>query len=332
MSFALKGISGDHFQRLNHFFGNGFEGDRLVEHSQKINHHAVEGQSNDWYFDGIRMGYSEWHYKKPVSLKWSYDIQVDMVTFQANLNGSIFMGNELNQPLQLFGGYQHNLFYSNGNDSNEGFLKSERLRTSMFFVQFTKDAFLHLTKDANEVLNRFSDNVLNGQRALLSPANLPVDPNMLNLIKSVVNCRYKDGLKKMYLLSKSIELLVLQAEACNAAQRATYKYIKTHYDKECILHAHEYIMHHLEEPPSLSELAKIIGINEYKLKRGFKEVFNTTVFGYLSDARLELAKNDLLEKNKSIAEIASALGYSSIQHFSFAFKKKFGVAPSKYSG
>lgn len=48
-----------------------------------------------------------------------------------------------------------------------------------------------------------------------------------------------------------------------------------------------------------------------------------------SDARLEIAKNDLLGRRKTIGEIASELGYSSVQHFSSTFKKKFGFSPEK---
>jgi len=88
-------------------------------------------------------------------------------------------------------------------------------------------------------------------------------------------------------------------------------------------------MNHLEEPPGLSELATIIGINEYKLKRGFREMFGNTVFGYLANARLEIAKNNLLENKKTVSEIAAELGYSSLQHFSSAFKEKFGISPGK---
>jgi len=330
MGFAIKGVSDDHFQQLNQFFLNGFESDKLMEQSQTISLPFVEGHSNEWYFDGIRMGYSDWHYKKPVELKWNYNTSVDLVTFQANLNGSLYMGTEAARAIPLFRNYQHNLFYANANDSNEGFLKGERLRTSMFFIQFTKEKFLRLTTGANEVLNRFSDNVLNGRSTNLSTNNLPVEAGMLNLIKSIVDCRYKDNLKKMYLLSKSIEFLVIQAEACNKSIEPTYKYIKTTYDKECVMNAREYITTHLEKPPGLSQLAKIIGINEYKLKRGFKEIFNNTVFGYLSDLRLDLAKNDLLEGRKNASEIASELGYSSPQHFSTAFKKKFGASPNKF--
>jgi AraC-like DNA-binding protein len=173
----------------------------------------------------------------------------------------------------------------------------------MFFIQFTRDKFLHITSDANDALNRFSSDVLSGRSTLLSSSNLPVDAGMQNLIKSIVDCRYKDNLKKMYLLSKAIEFLVMQAETCNLSMAPNYKYIKTAYDKECVMYAREYIMTHMDKPPSLSQLAKIIGINEYKLKRGFKEIFNNTVFGYLSEVRLELAKNDLLETKKPLPKL-----------------------------
>jgi len=82
----------------------------------------------------------------------------------------------------------------------------------------------------------------------------------------------------------------------------------------------------------LVELARIVGLNEYKLKHGFKEIFQTTVFGYLAEKRLELARDYLIDPNKSITDIADLLGYSSIQHFSFAFKKKFGHSPKEGRG
>jgi AraC family transcriptional activator of pyochelin receptor len=133
----------------------------------------------------------------------------------------------------------------------------------------------------------------------------------------------------MFFFSKSIEMLVLQAESFNKLLYKKSLYIKNDYDKERILFARDYLIKHIERPPTLTQLSKIAGINEYKLKRGFKETFNQTAFEYLSDVRLETAKNDLLDKTKSITEIAFELGYSSLQHFSAAFKKKFGVAPSK---
>jgi AraC-like DNA-binding protein len=56
-------------------------------------------------------------------------------------------------------------------------------------------------------------------------------------------------------------------------------------------------------------------------------MYQTTVFGYLAEKRLELARDYLSDPNKSVTDIADLLGYSSIQHFSYAFKKKFGHSP-----
>ncbi len=55
---------------------------------------------------------------------------------------------------------------------------------------------------------------------------------------------------------------------------------------------------------NLSEIAQHVGLNEYKLKRGFKETFNNTVFGYLTEQRLQLAKQYLLDTQQTAAEIS----------------------------
>ena len=80
----------------------------------------------------------------------------------------------------------------------------------------------------------------------------------------------------------------------------------------------------LDVTPSITELARAVGVNEKKLCYGFKEVFGTTVFGYLYDYKMELAQQLLLHTDKSIGEIALTCGYDYISHFSTAFKKKFG--------
>lgn len=84
----------------------------------------------------------------------------------------------------------------------------------------------------------------------------------------------------------------------------------------------------LHNPPTIIALSKLIGINEYKLKKGFKELFGTTIFGYIHQNRMTLAKSLLLDTTKSVKEVAYQIGYSSPQHFSNAFKKEFGVTPN----
>jgi AraC-like DNA-binding protein len=329
MAFELIQIPEFNNQLVNDFFQNGAKTNSLVEHTAKTSLPAVGFQSHEWYFDGIRMSYSDWDFKEAVDIQWNYDINIELVTFMANLKGSVWMDVKGGTPFPLMGNHQHNLFYSKTSTSDKGIIKREGSSASMFFLQFTKDAFLRLTENANEAISRFSDDVVSGRETSLAPANLALEAPMRNMINNILHCQYKDGLKKMYLLSKSIEFLVIQAEASNALSVGSKGYKITKPDRDCLMHAREYIMGNLESPPSLSELARIIGMNEYKLKRGFKETFGNTVFGYLSDARLEIAKNNLLETRKQVTEIAFDLGYSSVQHFSGAFKKKFGVSPAK---
>ena len=132
----------------------------------------------------------------------------------------------------------------------------------------------------------------------------------------------------MFLLSKSIELLVLSAESYSYSENKKEIFVKNKSDKEKIIAVRDLINENLNCPPNLNQIAKTIGLNEYKLKRGFKEVFNNTVFGYLTEQRLNLALQYLKDTQKTSSEIAYCLGYATPQHFSNAFKKKFGFAPN----
>ena len=203
----------------------------------------------------------------------------------------------------------------------------EELSMKSFMVQLTKEKFYSIANEGNDALKQFIENMLSGKTVTFSEKNLDIDFPIQNCINSILKCTFEEPLKKMFLYSKVIELLVFQVESYNRLFDPKVRYIKTDYDKERILFAKDYLVKNLETPPSLTELSRIAGINEFKLKRGFKEVFGQTVFGYLTDVRMELAKNDLLEKQKSITEIAFELGFSSVQHFSNAFKKKYGMAP-----
>ena len=95
-----------------------------------------------------------------------------------------------------------------------------------------------------------------------------------------------------------------------------------------LIEAKELLNTRIDNPPTIVELSKLTGINEYKLKKGFKELFGTTIFGYIHHSRMSLAKRLLLGTDKSAKEIAYETGYSSPQHFSNAFKKQFGITPN----
>jgi len=181
---------------------------------------------------------------------------------------------------------------------------------------------------SSPVLMEFADNIASGRAMEVSERNLPISFPMHQCIGEIMRLQMADGLKRMFLQSKCIELLTLQAQAYEESDGKIARTCKTVYDKERIYFVRDYLEKHAACPPSFSELVKMAGLNEFKLKKGFKEVFNTTVFGYLSDFRLNEARNGLLS-GVPIKEVSEELGYSSVQHFTRAFKEKFGVPPGR---
>lgn len=95
-----------------------------------------------------------------------------------------------------------------------------------------------------------------------------------------------------------------------------------------IIRVSEYIRDNLEDPlPSLKELAKSFGTNDYKLKYGFKRLYGATVFNYLTSERLTKAQIFVKHSNIPIKEVARMTGFKCPSHFSRTFKKKYGYTP-----
>lgn len=90
------------------------------------------------------------------------------------------------------------------------------------------------------------------------------------------------------------------------------------------------LVERMTDPPTIPELALEIGLNEYRLKEGFKNIYGTTVFKFLNDYRLDVARQLLDEGKVKVNEAAYHIGYHNPSHFIAAFKKKFGVTPKKY--
>jgi AraC-like DNA-binding protein len=199
-------------------------------------------------------------------------------------------------------------------------------------VEFSPAAFQALALAGNAALRDFAKGIKKGKAQMLSQHDLVLDAAMQQCISAMTHYQGSGDTKHMYLYARVLDLLWLQQENYARAQQPRNVYVKTEYDKERIVFARDYLLTHLDAPPTLIQLAAIAGINEFKLKRGFKELFNQSVFAYLADVRLDMARRALRERQTTVTQIAFELGYASLQHFSKAFKEKFGVPPARYKG
>ncbi|RKS03050.1 AraC-like DNA-binding protein [Flavobacterium sp. 102] len=104
----------------------------------------------------------------------------------------------------------------------------------------------------------------------------------------------------------------------------------TQSDNQIIQNLHQYILNHLDEPlPSLKQLAIHFETNQFKLKVGFRNQFDTSIFQYYNDERLKRAHRLLSETALPLKKVSFLCGFNSYLNFYKAFKKKFGYAPGE---
>jgi AraC-like DNA-binding protein len=172
------------------------------------------------------------------------------------------------------------------------------------------------------------------KNSLTQPFNLPVGgitPEMQIILWQIINAPYQGILQHMYIESKAMELIVLQLAQIKAREQGKQRATNLKKDDvEKIYQAKEVLISNCEEPPTLINLAQQVGIHHMKLKQGFRELFGTTMFGYLHNYRMEMARSLLQEGNLNVTAIANIVGYSHLGHFSAAFKRKFGINPNEY--
>lgn len=99
-------------------------------------------------------------------------------------------------------------------------------------------------------------------------------------------------------------------------------------ERERILEARDLILHNLNAPPTIADLARALGTNRTTLTQDFRHYFGQSIYDTIKTERMAEAVR-LLEQGANVGDAARRLGYSSTAAFSYAFKQHFGVSPSQ---
>jgi AraC-like DNA-binding protein len=157
-----------------------------------------------------------------------------------------------------------------------------------------------------------------------------ISPSMAIVLNQIFNYNQNTSIKNLYLKGKGYELLSLYF---NRNEDPNAEHCPFLIDEENVLKikkAKEIIIAKVAEPPGLQELADQVELNIKKLKVGFKQIYGDTVFNFLFDYKMELARKELESGSYNVNEVGLLVGYSTSSHFIAAFKKKFGITPKKY--
>lgn len=200
-------------------------------------------------------------------------------------------------------------------------------------IHLAPEQFQTLIGGQVDILPTEVQRILARDEALPFSSVRPITPTMQLVLQQMLACPYQGVIKQMYLESKSVEVLALWLDQIRSSEPAFHSSTAScKIDVDRIHQAKEILLQQLDHPPSLLTLARQVGLNDCTLKRGFKQVFGTTVFGYLHQCRMEQARSLLLENQHSVTTIAQIVGYTNLSAFSSAFRKQYGVSPRAMQG
>lgn len=133
----------------------------------------------------------------------------------------------------------------------------------------------------------------------------------------------------IHLLRRAIEQVTIPFAVCPVP---ACRFLANESEREKIMDARRQLDNTIDKPLTIKELARKVAMNECYLKKGFKTLTGKTINEYQQHLRITKAKELLQQQGQTVSEVASTLGYSSISHFSTAFKKATGLKPCELLG
>ncbi|MDR7131450.1 AraC-like DNA-binding protein [Algoriphagus sp. 4150] len=178
------------------------------------------------------------------------------------------------------------------------------------------------------VLEGFMEQIDRERPTMLGGKSHPITSKMKQILMDIYHCSYVGALKRVFVEGKLMELLCLQIEQLTGTGSDANRH--SHQPKkELMMEVKQLVEENINQPLSIEELSKKVGVNRTKLQQSFKETFGKTIFGHLTDLRMEAARELLIcDPSMKISEIALKAGYKNPNHFSVAFRRKFGYLPS----
>ncbi|MTE26115.1 helix-turn-helix domain-containing protein [Winogradskyella ouciana] len=157
-----------------------------------------------------------------------------------------------------------------------------------------------------------------------------ISPSMAVVLNQLISFGLHNSIKPLYFKGKVYELLSLYFNRNEEADIEQCPFLVDEENVAKLKKAKDIIIANMAEPPTLQELSETIGLSLKKLKEGFKQIYGDTVYGFLFDYKMEVARKLLESDDYNVNEVALKVGYSTASHFIAAFKKKFGTTPKKY--
>lgn len=204
----------------------------------------------------------------------------------------------------------------------------ENTQYEFFKVFLPYDYILNIGEQNVETFESLLRSISLEQPILFNEPNSITTIEMNTVIDQIKNCHLMGNMAAIYYEAKIQELLCLQIK--RKIEQTNIHQGKHKHHQNQVIEARNILEKQFQNPPTINKLAIDVGVSATVLKESFKSIIGNTVYGYLLDYRMSIARKYLLDTNLTIAEIAEKSGYEHACHFTTAFKRKFGMVPSVY--
>lgn len=228
--------------------------------------------------------------------------------------------------------HQYNYLFFPEEDIRLQWPADEQLET--FELGVSPDLVLQAMPREHPLYKVFSGSIERNAPVAISSVNLPMQAPISTILYDMLHCPLEGRYKQLFLKAKTIELLAIQLsqyeQMAGLKPQETTRSLRKE-DVERMHLARDIIVSNIHSPCTLIDLAHQVGTNDAYLKSHFKQVFGTTVYGYMQGIKMAHAR-ELLGQGKQVSEVAYLSGYKHTAHFTRAFKKFFGYAPGRIKG
>jgi AraC family transcriptional activator of pyochelin receptor len=301
----------------------------LAEYRSEFDYGGIHSRTHRIHMNGIFMGMFQVTHERAFTQAIESDFPYLQMHFELTTGGCVYEPNGRFEPDTNIMTGRHSLLFYPALKGELTYLKTPF--AASVEIELSLDFLRKLFNQELGLLGTFGTNIEQNLPAIMGNRSYPITPQMKQILSEMRACPYAGVIKRIFLEAKVCELLTLQIDQMTAGKTIQSSLKKADVDK---LHeVKELLLQNLNDPFSIEQLARMVGLNRTKLQEGFKEVFKNTVFGYLTDQRMERAKDLIMNgQYETIAEVSNLIGYKNHQHFTVAFKKKFGYLPRELKG
>ena len=213
---------------------------------------------------------------------------------------------------------------------SNAYFNCEQKEESVDFLSFIfSSSLLEQFIGSRNTTNTLSEGIISFQQQSSFSKLFAIGHRTRMVLESLLNHNYSGNLANIFINAQTQMLLLYSLDSLQEKENDTSanKFLASEADREKILKAREVLLQHIGEPITIKTLSRKVAMNECYLKKGFKALVGKGIHEYQQELRISKAKDLLAKEGLSVSDVANTLGYSSISHFSTAFKKATGLKP-----